>query len=88
MTQREELKEMLKQKQLRKEVAKGKNQSNREKRGKVTSTKINCLDTSRGKVVFNKNTKGPVTRSDIRNISNQIMKEKNILRVSFAYLIV
>ena len=32
--------------------------------------------------------KGPVTRSDIRKISNQIMKEKNILRVSFAYLIV
>ena len=32
--------------------------------------------------------KGPVTRSDIRKRSNQIMKEKNILRVSFAYLIV
>ena len=32
--------------------------------------------------------KGPVTRSDIRKRSNQIMKEKNMLRVSFAYLIV
>ena len=35
-----------------------------------------------------KNSKGPVTRSDIRKRSNQIMKEKNILRVYFAYLIV
>ena len=32
--------------------------------------------------------KGPVTRSDIRKISNQIMMEKDILRISFAYLIV
>ena len=50
--------------------------------------RINISKRSQTEKYLHISVKGPVTRSDIRKRSNQIMKEKNMLRVSFAYLIV